>query len=137
MAFTHGKSATFFVDTYPGLVSTDLSVYLNSTGLDRTADQAETSTLGSTYKSFVAGLIDGKFSLAGLFDTTVDAVLDALFVSGVSSDFIYRPQGTGSGLVQLDGHVILTSYSLSAGLDGPSAFTAEFQVDGAVVRTTP
>jgi hypothetical protein len=136
MAFTHGKAATFVVDTVGG-VPTDLSAYLNSTGLDRTADQAETSTLGSTYKSFVAGLIDGKFSLAGLFDTTVDAVLDALFVAGTSSDFTYRPQGTGGGLVQLDGHVILTSYSLSAGLDGPSAFTAEFQVDGAVTRTTP
>jgi hypothetical protein len=136
MAFTHGKLATFVVDTV-GAVPTDLSAYLNSTGMDRNADQAETSTLGSTYKSYVAGLIDGKFNLAGLFDPVADAVLDALFVAGTSSDFTYRPQGTGSGLVQFDGHVVLTSYSLSAGLDGPAAFTATFQVDGAVVRTTP
>lgn len=136
MAFTHGKLATFVVDDTGGSAR-DLSAYLNTTGLDRNADQAETSTLGSTYKSFVAGLIDGKFNLAGLFDSTVDGYLDALFVAGTSADFTYRPQGTGAGLAQFDGHVVLTSYSLSAGLDGPAAWTATFQVDGAVIRTTP
>jgi L-aminopeptidase/D-esterase-like protein len=135
LAFTHGKDAIFNV-TSVGNTPTDLSVYLNDTGLDRTADQAETSTLGSTYKSFVAGLIDGKFNLSGLYDPTADAVLDELFVAGTSTDFYYQPQGAGTGMTNFAGHGILTSYSLSAGLGGPSAFTATFQIDGAVTRTT-
>jgi len=134
MVFTHGKDAVFKVDDV-GAVLRDLSSYLSNTDLTRNADQAETSTLGSTYKSFVAGLIDGKFGISGIFDPTVDGYLDGLFVAGTSTDFEYYPQGVGAGLVKLAGSVILTSYSLSASLDGASTFTGEFQVDGEVLRT--
>jgi hypothetical protein len=134
MAFAHGKAASFQVDDVGGTLR-DLSAYLTSTGLTRSADLAETSTLGSTYKSFVSGLIDGKLPIAGLFDPTVDGYLAALLIAGTSADFEYYPQGTTAGLVKEAGHVILTSYEISAGLDGASTFSGEFQVDGAITRT--
>jgi hypothetical protein len=134
MAFTHGKAAVFLIDDTVG-GQHDISAYLNSTGLSRSADLAETSTLGSVYKSFVSGLIDGKVPIAGLFDPTVDGYLAALLIAGTSTDFEYYPQGNASGLVKEAGHVILTSYELSAGLSGASTFTGSFQVDGEIIRT--
>lgn len=132
MPFTHGKAAVFKVDD-SGDVLRDLSAYLSSAGLTRNADLAEVSTFGSTYKSFVGGLIDGKLPINGIFDPTVDGYLTGILQ--LSKDFEYYPQGVGATLVKEAGKVILTSYEIVAGLDGASTFTGEFQVDGAITRT--
>jgi len=132
LAFTHGKAATFWItDAVPTL--RNITTYLDSTGLTRSADLAETSTLGSTYKSFVAGLIDGKIPLSGLWDPTVDGYLTGILL--LSKAFEYFPAGFGTGNVKEAGNAILTSYEISTGLDGAATFSAELQIDGAVTRT--
>jgi predicted secreted protein len=132
LAFTHGKAATFWItDAVPTL--RNITTYLDSTGLTRSADLAETSTLGSTYKSFVAGLIDGKIPLSGLWDPTVDGYLTGILQ--LSKAFEYFPAGLGTGNIKEAGNAILTSYEISTGLDGAATFSAELQIDGAVIRT--
>ena len=132
MAFTHGKAATFWVDDSTDTLR-NLTTYLNNAGLSRNADLAETSTMGSVYKSFVGGLIDGKIPIAGLWDPTVDGYLTGILQ--LSKDFEYFPAGIGTGNVKESGKAILTSYEITAGLDGPAAFSGEFQVDGQITRT--
>jgi hypothetical protein len=132
MAFTHGKAATFWVDD-SGDVLRNLTTYLNSVNLTRNADLAETSALGSTYKSFVGGLIDGKLPISGLWDPTVDGYLTGILQ--LSKDFEYFPAGLGTGNIKEAGKAILTSYEISTGLDGAATFSGEFQIDGAVTRT--
>ncbi len=132
MAVTHGKAAVFKVDD-SGDVLRDLSTYLSSAGLQRSADLAETSTFGTTYKAFVGGLIDGKVPIEGIFDPTVDGYLTGILQ--LSKDFEYYPQGVGTGLVKEAGKVILVSYEISTSLDGAGTFSGEFQVDGQITRT--
>ena len=131
MAFTHGKNATFWI-TDAGSTLRNITAYLNTAGLTRNADLAETSTLGSTYKSFVGGLIDGKIPISGLWDPTVDGYLTGILQS--SKAFEYFPAGLGTGNIKESGNCILTSYEISTGLDGAATFSGEFQVDGAITR---
>ena len=132
MAFTHGKNAKFSVQD-AGSVTRDISTYLTSAGIQRTADLAEASTLQSTYKQFVAGLIDAKIPIEGQWDPTVDGYLTGILQ--MSRTFDYRPAGDGTGNVSLTGSCILTSYEISSGLDGPGTISGEFQVTGTVTRT--
>ena len=131
MAFTHGKAAVFKI-TDSTAVLRDISAYLNNAGLTRNADLAETSTLGSVYKSFVGGLIDGKIPISGLFDQTVDGYLTGILQ--LSKAFEYYPAGTTTNVKEA-GNAILTSYEITTGLDGAATFSGEFQVDGAILRT--
>ena len=59
MAFIHGKDTKVIID------STDLSAYLNSAEPSRTADVGETTTFGSSNKTYIAGEKQDAKSLAG------------------------------------------------------------------------
>jgi hypothetical protein len=133
MAFTHGKDATFSITDSGGTLR-DITTYLSSAGLQRMADLAETSTLGSTYKSFVGGLIDASIPIEGLFDPTVDGYLAGILQ--LSKAFEYFPAGEPVGATKplYTGNAILTNYEIGTGVDGAATISGEFQVDGAITR---
>jgi hypothetical protein len=133
MAFTHGKDSTFHITDAGGTLR-DITSYLSSAGLQRMADLAETSTLGSTYKSFVGGLIDASIPLDGLFDPTVDGYLAGILQ--LSKAFEYYPAGepVGATKPKYSGNAVLTNYEINTGVDGPASISGEFQVDGAITR---
>lgn len=72
MAFIHGKDTKVFMD------STDLSSYLSSADPSRTVDVGETTTFGSSNKTFVAGEKDATVSFSGFFDATADNIIQGL-----------------------------------------------------------
>lgn len=128
MAFSHGSVATM------SLGGTDVSQYLSEAGLSEEVDTAETSALGTTKKTYVPGLEDASFSLSGMYDPTVDALLNG-FKGNASVSFVYRPAGAGSGtLPEYTGNCIMSSYSISASVDDMASIEAEFQVTGGVTR---
>jgi hypothetical protein len=133
MAFTHGKDAVFKI-TDAAATLRNITTSLSSAGLQRVADLAETSTLGSTYKSFVGGLIDASIPLDGLFDPTTDGYLAGILQ--LSKAFEYYPAGepVGATKPKYTGNAILTSYEIVTSVDGPASISGEFQVDGAVTR---
>ncbi len=134
MAFNHGTVATFGVDPLGGTSYTDLSVYLNEITQETETDAAETTTLGNTAKTYIPGLEDGTFELAGLYDPTADAVFEAC--RRVIATFQYRPAGAGAGKPQFKGSLILTTYSIETTVEDAAAFEAEFQITGTILRTT-
>ncbi|QDP46755.1 MAG: hypothetical protein Tp156SUR915002_45 [Prokaryotic dsDNA virus sp.] len=135
MAFVHGKSSVFKLDNSGGSL-TDISSFVNNVDFPETADVAETSTLGSSNKSYIAGLKDATISLSGLFDATVDAILGAVIGQSATLSFEYSPEGTASGKVKYTGECILTSYSLSSPVGDVVGYSADLQVSGAVTRGT-
>jgi len=135
MAFVHGKDSVFKLDNSGGSL-TDISTYVNNVDFPETADVAETSTLGASNKTYLAGLKDATISLSGLFDATVDAILGAVVGQTASLSFEYSPEGTGSGKVKYTGEAILTSYALSSPVGDVVAYSADLQVSGAVTRGT-
>lgn len=135
MAFTHGSKASFQVDDTTATLR-DLSSYLKSAGLARSADTAETSALGTTSKTYIPGLLDATISIEGQFDPTVDGYLSGLLGFATPVDFEYYPAGTPVGATKpkFTGTVILTSYEVTSGVDDVAMISGEFQVSGAVTR---
>lgn len=132
MPAAHGSKAFFSIQDSGG-VARDISAFINESGISRSADVADVSTGGATSKKYIPGLKDATIPVGGPFDTTVDGYLNGIL--GMERNFIYRPQGTGTGLVEYTGAAILQSYEPSTPVDDAGSFSGELQVTGDVTRT--
>ena len=133
--FRHGKSTVFKVDNAAGSL-TDISNTLTDVGFPQTVDTAETSTFGSSAKSYVVGLSDSSLSISGNFDATVDTHLAGVLGQAATLSFEYGPEGSTSPMVKYTGECILTSYEKSGAIGDVVSYSAEFQVTGAITRGT-
>ena len=133
--FRHGKSTVFKVDNSGGSL-TDISNTLTDVSFPQSVDTAETSTFGSSAKSYVVGLTDSTLSVSGNFDATVDAHLAAVLGQAASLSFEYGPEGSTAGYVKYTGEAYLTSYEKSGAIGDVVSYSAEFQVTGAITRGT-
>ncbi len=66
--FRHGRNTNVLLDQY------NLTPYFREANKASTVDLAETSAFGTFDKTFVVGMREGRVSLAGMFDGSVDAV---------------------------------------------------------------
>lgn len=135
MAFVHGKSAVFKLDDSGGTLR-DLSSYLEDISFPRSIDTAETSTFGSSAKSYIVGLTDATISLSGKFDATADGYLAGVVGQAATLSFEYGPAGSTGGNVKYTGECILTSYEVGATVGDAVTASVELQVTGAITRTT-
>jgi len=135
MAFTHGKDSVFKLDDSGGTL-TDISSYINSVDFPETADVAETTVLGDGNKTYIVGLKDATIAIAGLWDSTIDGILGAVVGQSATLSFEYSPEGTTAGNIKYTGECILTSYAQSSPVGDVVAYSADFQVSGAVTRGT-
>ena len=133
--FRHGKAASFKVDNAAGSL-TDISNTLTDVSFQQSEDTAETSTFGSSAKSYVVGLTDSTLSVSGNFDATVDAHLAGILGQAASVSFEYGPEGSTAGYVKYTGEAYLTSYEKSGAIGDVVSYSAEFQVTGAITRGT-
>lgn len=128
----HGSKAYFAIEDSGG-VSRDLSAFLDESGINRSADTADVSTGGATSKKYIAGLKDGTIPIGGPWDSITDGYLDGIL--GVEREFIWRPQGTGTGNVEYTGQAILNSYEPGSSMDDAARMSGEFQITGDVTRS--
>jgi len=126
MAFKHGSKAIFKVGNP---TATDISQYVSSVSISRSADTAEVTTLGDTSKEYIAGLKDATISVEGYLDAAVNTTLSGLLGQD-GTMFEYLPQGGTTP--KISGACICTSYEPSTAVDGAGTFSAEFQVTGDV-----
>jgi hypothetical protein len=133
--FRHGKSTVFKVDSSAGTL-TDISNTLTDVSFPQTVETAETTSFGSSAKTYVVGLSDSTVSVSGNFDATVDALLGGVLGQAATLSFEYGPEGSANGSVKYTGEAILTSYEKSGAVGDVVTFSAEFQVTGAVTRGT-
>lgn len=133
--FTHGKATVFKVDNSGGTL-TDISNVLTDVSFPQTVETAETSSFGSSAKTYVVGLSDATVSVSGNFDATVDAHLSGILGQAASVSFEYGPEGSATADAKYTGECILTSYEKSGAVGDVVTFSAEFQVTGTVTRGT-
>lgn len=132
MSTIHGKNAKVTVD------GDDLSPFTNSTEFKPSVDSHDTTCYGATGHVYAAGLTDGTFTIKGVYDdgaTGPEAVLLPL-LGGANVPVVYQPEGTGTGKPTRTFDAQITSYEESAPVAEMIAWTAEFQISGAVVATT-
>lgn len=132
MAFSHGKDLGFKLDNAADAL-TDISSFVNAAELTDTGEIGETTTAdGTGAKTFIPGLRPFTLSIEGLFDSTVDAILNAA-VNALKT-FEYGPDGLDPTDVRYTGEVICTSYNPPANVAESNKFTAEFQGSGVLTR---
>jgi len=131
--FRHGKAAVFKIDDSGGTLR-DISNTLNSVSFPREAEVLETTSFGSSDRSYVVGFKNQTISIEGSFDATVDGYLAGVLGAADSLSFEYGPEGSTSTYTKYSGECFLTSYETSAGVGDIVFFSAEFQITGAVTR---
>lgn len=131
--FTHSKSSLFSIADSGG-VSRDISNVVTKISFPRILDRAETSALGSTFKSYVPGLADASFSIELEFDLTAVGYLDGI-VGNVSRAFVYGPIGSTTGNPKYTGNCFLTSLTWMTDISAEVKGTADFQLVGAPTVT--
>lgn len=121
--FVHGKGTEVLLDEF------DLSSYFNSVDASRTTDTAETTSFGSTSKSYIVGLSDGTLSLSGMFAQDTDGSdeeLSAILGSTTTPVLtVNLESGTiGNRAVVAKAHQ--TSYAISSPVADIVTVTADF-----------
>lgn len=136
MSFDHGKGAVFYIDDDSQL--RDLSSFVSSADFNRDVDVPESTVFGQDDRTYIPGLRGATLSISGFWDSTsttgVDEILDEVATKSTTSTFIFGPQGDTTGDLVYTGECLMTSYSISAAVDGIVNFTADFQVTGGVTR---
>lgn len=139
MAFVHGKGGVFKIDNAAGTLQT-LTAYLESWGIDQSVETAETTTMGAEAKTYLSGRSDGTVTVSGLYDSTAstgpDVTLAGLVGLETTSTFELGPEGGTTGKIKYTGECFLTGYSITVDASDVSKFTADFQVTGAITKST-
>lgn len=132
MTFIHGK------DTVVTINASDISAFTNSTEFNDSTETHETTTYGRSRKTHKAGLGDGTITIAGIHDDGASGprtVIKALKAAGNAVTFVFRPEGTGSGLAQSSVSVIVSSYQETDPVGGMIEWTSELQMTGPLTET--
>lgn len=131
--FRHGKNSVFKVDNSGGTL-TDISNVLNNVSFPREIETVETTSFGSSYRTYVVGFQNATISIEGTWDATVDAHLAGILGQDATVSFEYGPEGSTSTYVKFTGESYMTSYETSGAVGEVVTFSAEFQVSGAITR---
>lgn len=124
--FRHGKATVVLLNGY------DLSPFLNEATQTMSLETGETTTFGSTDKTYIAGLGDGTISVSGLFDSTAGASDPVLRgeLGQEDNTFTVLPEGATAGRMAVLANGQITSYEVSSPVADVVSISAEVQADG-------
>lgn len=139
-AFIHSKLSKIKLDTAGGVL-TDISDSVDEVGFPEELELVETTTFGSTSKTYLVGFADGKITLSGNWNRTLHGHLSALkaaFRDGTiaSASVEYGPEGTDSGDIKVTCEVVMVNYEKTSAVKDQVKFSSELQITGAVSETT-
>jgi predicted secreted protein len=113
----------------------DITQYTTSINMTTSRDEVDITTMGATYRNWLAGLQDASLETEGIYEPTVDAILFALGTAA-SLNFWYYPQGTASGNIVFSGTCTRGDYNIPASIDDAVTYTCAFHIKGSVTRAT-
>jgi hypothetical protein len=135
LAPTHGSNADVLVN---GNVVTQ---YFNDATISFGRDKAEVSAFKQLFKSYVAGMIDGTVTFAGMYDPNIDTLLYSYLVSITSAAntnmWFWAPDGAGTGTqgIAAFGNNAFsvsgesTKYEAKGSINSANLLTAEVQLN--------
>ena len=128
--FRHGKNTIVFVSKY------DVSEYFNSSTTTNEVDTPETTTFGSTSRSYITGQKAGMVSFEGLWEGTVVGVtntIDVAFGDGLAgAESIITVGSEGAGIGRRAKLLLAneTSYEITGAIADVVSITAEAEATG-------
>jgi len=130
MAVVHGKN------TYISLNAVNLSTFVNTSELNRSADSHDVTTYGKSSHVYAGGLLDGKATMAGIYDNTAAGPRDTIEpLIGTVVTLIRRVEGTGSGLPQDSVSVLVTGYVETNPVADMVSWSCEMQLSDEITST--
>lgn len=133
MALVHGKNTVVLID------AVNISTYVKTSEFTREIDEHDVTTYGANSHVVRGGLLGGKFTMSGVYDTTASvgprAKLNALIAAGVNVTLIRRPEGTGSTKAEDEVSVLVKSYVETSPVDDFVAWSCECSLAGDVDST--
>ena len=115
-------------------IGSDILGELRSFSLETTGDTIETSNMGTTARTYKAGLTSWN-GTASLFWDENDAAQTTLTVGSTITINVY-PEGNQTGDKYFTGSAIVTAKSVSASFDGLVESAISFQGSGALTIST-
>lgn len=132
---THGMNCHVEIDDSAG-TTRDISPNVNSTDFNVSNDTHDDTSYGQTGHTKKVGLTDGTIVLKGFWDKTAltgtETVLASLLGLFAPVDFIFGPEGSGTGKVKKTGKFVLRDYQVSVPVGDLIAFTANLEISGPV-----
>lgn len=131
MSKAHGSKTVIKVDT------DDISQFTDASELTRAGDSHNTTTYGNTAHRKDGGLTDGKFTMAGVWDSAVGTGVDDVLspLQAQKAVITRQLEGTGSGKKQEKFTAVMTSYVTSAPVADFIRWTSEWELDGPIDDT--
>lgn len=115
-----------------------LTDFVDSVTFTESVDSLDVTTFGNSGHRKRGGLTDGIITLGGVYDSTTGGphdVLMTLVAAGTPVAFQWRPEGTGSGLAQYAGNVLIQNYVEDAKVADIVRWTAALEIDGSLTLT--
>jgi hypothetical protein len=125
MGNIHGRHTVVTID------GVDISGFTDNTEFSDGVDTHDTTTYGASRKRYDSGLGDGTISIGGTHSNETGnprSVLKPMMAAGLAVEFVYRPDGTGSGKPQSAVNVIVKSYKDSSPVANMVKWTCELQM---------
>lgn len=126
--FRHGKSSVILFNNY------NVSEYLNNASSVATVETAETTTFGSSAKSYITGLQDSGVTLSGMFEGGASGT-DAIFTGVLGSDAVnivsFYPEGVstvGNRVILAQGRLV--SYETTSPVGDVVSCSIDLQTTG-------
>ena len=118
----------------PVKIGSDILAEIRSYTIESTGETIETSTMGLSARTYVAGLTTFSASFEVYFDET-DTAQNAVD-AGASITFSVYPEGDTAGDTYYTGSGIVTGRSITASFDGMVEMSLSVQGSGALTETT-
>lgn len=131
MAFTHGRHTVIIIDGH------NISAFTDNTEETDGIDLHDVTTYGAARKAYASGLGDGTFTISGTHDNTAGgprSVLKPMMSAGLAVPFVYRTEGTGTGLPEEQVDVFVKSYKQTSPVADMVKWTSELQMTGDLVE---
>jgi hypothetical protein len=129
--FIHGKSTVLKIATK------DISVATKSSTIEQSADMHDVSGYGLTAHAKQGGLLDGKFTANGTYDSTASTGTKPALQAqlGTIVAIVRQPEGLGTGKAQDTFNAVVTKYTETDPCDDMITWAAEFEITGPVTST--
>lgn len=130
MTFAHGK------ETYVSLNGTDLSAFVTTSQIEKTADSHDVTTYGKDNHVYAGGLLDGTATMSGIYDNGVSGPRAVILpLIGTTVTLVRRPDGTGTGKAQDSVTVLVEKYVETNPVADMVTWSCDMKLAGAVTTT--
>jgi len=133
VAFIAGYISTLQID------GKAVHIYASDAALSLTNETLDKTTLGTSNRSYIAGLQDGTVDISMHLDTAGIVDIQAAYASTVPVTFTFRPGKLGAGFDagQWNGTMIITTMDITGSVDDNWSMNISGQITGVVTFTQP